>query len=170
MDTLIAADQLAPDFSLPDLSGKLHRLADYRGGIVVLNFWSADCPHAARVDSALLELLKAWPGAASLISIASNTNETREQWRQAAQGHGLPLVLLDAGHGVADQYGAVTTPHLFLIDAGGLLRYQGALDNVTFRQLRPTRSYLHEALQALLAGRSPEPANTPAYGCALVRY
>lgn len=169
MDPLTAA-QPAPGFSLPDLQGRLHRLADYRGEIVALNFWSAECPHAERVDRLLLELLGNRHAAVSLICIAANANETQEQMRRTSQARGLPLVLMDAGQRVADLYGAVTTPHLYLIDAQGSLRYQGAFDNVTFRRRAPTRNYLQEALHALLAGQTPEPANTPAYGCALVRY
>ncbi|NIN98048.1 MAG: redoxin domain-containing protein, partial [Anaerolineae bacterium] len=42
MDTVAQLDQPAPDFSLPDLQGKLHRLAEMRGRIVLLSFWSAE--------------------------------------------------------------------------------------------------------------------------------
>jgi len=77
LNTLIAANQPAPDFSLPDLSGKLYCLADFRGRIVALNFWSADCPHAVRVDGALLELMGARPGYLVLVSIAPIPTRTR---------------------------------------------------------------------------------------------
>ena len=71
---------------------------------------------------------------------------------------------------VADLFGAQTTPHFFVLDQQGVLRYRGALDDVTFRQREPKNYYLHEAVQALLAGRLPEPAETPAYGCTIVRH
>jgi hypothetical protein len=57
-----------------------------------------------------------------------------------------------------------------VIDQAGLLRYQGAVDDVTFRQRTPTRYYLREAVEALLAGRQPQPQETPPYGCTVVRY
>ena len=82
----------------------------------------------------------------------------------------IPLVLRDAHQQVAELYGAQTTPHLLLVDRKGILRYQGAFDDVTFRQRRPTRSYLRQAVEAIQAGRDPDPAQTPPYGCALVRY
>jgi hypothetical protein len=101
--------------------------------------------------------------------IASNSDETTETIRQSAAEHALPLVLRDVGHRVADEYEALTTPQFFVIDSAGILRYSGALDDVTFRQRTPTRAYLKEAVEAVLAGESPEPTQTPAYGCALVR-
>jgi len=71
---------------------------------------------------------------------------------------------------VADAYGAQTTPHAFLIGSDGRLLYQGAVDDRSFRQRQATTNYLDAAVSALLAGRSPDPASTPAYGCTLVRY
>jgi hypothetical protein len=70
---------------------------------------------------------------------------------------------------VADLYQALTTPHVFVIDRDGILRYAGAVDDVSFRQRRPTRFYLDEAVEALLDGQLPAVAETPAYGCTIVR-
>ena len=70
---------------------------------------------------------------------------------------------------MADAWGAQTTPHVFVVDEAGVLRYQGAVDDVTFRQREPKRFYVKEAVDALLAGRLPEIASTPAYGCTIVR-
>jgi hypothetical protein len=77
--------------------------------------------------------------------------------------------LLDADGRVADLYSAITTPHVFILDREGILRYQGAVDNITFRKREATHFFLQEAVEALLAERLPEPAETPAYGCAIVR-
>jgi hypothetical protein len=64
---------------------------------------------------------------------------------------------------------AVTTPHVFLVDREGILRYRGAVDNITFRQREATRFFLQEAVVSLLQGCLPELTETPAYGCAIVR-
>jgi hypothetical protein len=64
-------------------------------------------------------------------------------------------------------YGAKATPHFFVIDGDGLLRYSGAFDDVTFRQRTPTHTYLKDAVEAVLRGEAPNPAQTPAYGCAI---
>ncbi len=170
METTLQTGQLAPEFTLPDLDGNTHRLSDYRGRIVIVNFWSAECPQAARADESLLPWLKTWGDAVVLLPIASNANEPLEMLRRVSQARGLPLVLYDARHEVADLYGALTTPHVFLIDHRGILRYQGAFDDVTFRQPQPRRHYLKDAVEALLAGGKPEIEVTPAYGCTIVRY
>ncbi len=169
MDPLARVGQPAPEFSLPDLEGREHRLSAARGQIVVLNFWSASCPHAERTDRLIAELAQGWRGRVVVWPIASNANETAQEIRQAAEARGLPLVLIDARHTVADAYGAVTTPHLYVVDTQGMLRYAGAPDDVTFRQRTPARHYLADAVAALLAGQDPEPAETPGYGCVIVR-
>ena len=169
MDPLIAIDQPAPDFSLPGLDGKLYRLKDQRGKVVVLDFWSAECPWSERADRVLPGYLTAWGERVVLWAIASNQNETLEQLKQTSSERGLLVVLRDEKNQVADLYGAQSTPHMFVVDGAGILRYQGALDDVTFRRPAPTQYYLREAVEAVLAGHGPEPAQTPGYGCAIVR-
>jgi peroxiredoxin len=154
----------APLFRLTDLSGQVLALKDLLGLPVLVNFWSAECPWAARCDSYLVGL----QDRLTILTIASNANEPVELIRQAAEARGLQRVLLDPAQEAADLYSAITTPHLFLIDSGGLLCYQGAVDDVTFRRREPTRFYLQEALDALCAGQPvPVPETTP-YGCTIV--
>lgn len=170
MATLIPNHQPAPDFSLPDLQGNLHSLKEWRGKVVILNFWSSECPHVARTDQLLLGYLKGWGERVVLLCLAANANEPLDQLKSVANQRGLPLVLDDREHRVADLYGAATTPHLFVIDQDGILRYQGAFDDVTFKQRTPTREYLGDAVEAILRGQIPSPDQTPPYGCAIVRY
>ncbi len=170
MDTIsLPTHQLAPVFSLPDLQGNLHSLEKLRGRIAILNFWSAECPWAGRADIELVSCLPAWGEQVALWCIACNANEPLELLARVAAEHGLPVVLQDVEHRVADLYHAVTTPHLFLLDRPGILRYQGSLDDVNFRRRTPTHPYLRQAVESLLAGRLPEPAETSPYGCAIVR-
>ncbi len=58
----------APDFELPDLDGTLHRLRDYRGRIVIVNFWSCECPHAERTDRAIMAMFVQWSEEVVLLS------------------------------------------------------------------------------------------------------
>lgn len=169
MDTLAVLGQLAPGFRLPDLEGHFHSLSDFPGKIVVVNFWSAECPWSERADREILALQNTWGDKVVLLNIAANANEPLELLRQAARERGLPLVLRDAAQSAARIYGAETTPHCFVIDGSGILRYRGAFDDRTFRQRQPTRSYVVDAVEALLAKRHPDPAETPAYGCTIVR-
>jgi hypothetical protein len=105
-----------------------------------------------------------------LLSIASNSHEDLGLISQAARERRLPALLLDRDQSVADHYFAQTTPHFFVIDQHGTLRYQGTFDDLTFRQRTATRHYLVEAVAALLAGHLPALDTTPPYGCAIVRY
>jgi|SRR5688572_24022581 len=159
----------APDFELPDLRGNLHRLSDYRGRIVIVNFWSAECPHSERTDHDLLTRLESWNEAVELLSVASNRNESVQMVEESAKTRRIPTVLIDAEQIVADLYEAVTTPQVFVVDRHGILRYRGAVDDMKFRQPKPTRLYLQEAIEALLNGHSPDVTETPAYGCSIVR-
>ena len=159
----------APDFELSDLQGNVHTLGEHSGKIVIVNFWSCECPHAERTDYLILEWLKEWGNDVELLPVASNQNESAQSVEDAARGRSLPRVLIDAGHVVADLYEAVTTPHVFVVDRDGILRYRGAVDDVTFRNRRASRFFLKETVDSLLEGNFPTLTETPAYGCTIVR-
>jgi len=160
----------APDFTLPDLEGRIHILSDYRGKIVIINFWSAGCPHSERADKELVSFLDDWDERVVLLSIASNGNESPETLAATARRRGLRLVLSDPDHSVADRFDALTTPHVFVVDPAGILRYRGAFDDVSFRQRKPTRNFLREAVDALLAKGLPEVTEVQPFGCTIVRF
>lgn len=167
--TFMQINEAAPDFELPDLQGICHALGSYRSRIVIVNFWSAECPHSERTDHYLLELVAGWKGEVALLSVAANRSESRQMVEEAATTRRLPVVLIDAEQSVADLYQAVTTPHVFVIDRDGILRYRGAVDDITFRQRTATRFFLRDAVEALLRGELPDLSEAPAYGCAIVR-
>jgi peroxiredoxin len=162
-------NRLAPDFELRGLDGRIHRLSDYRGRIVIVNFWSAECPHVVRADASMLAALNRWGAQVVLLTIASNANESPSVLEEAARSRGLPTVLIDAGHIVADAYAAQVTPEVFVVDRAGVLRYRGAVDDTSFRQRVPTRFYLEEAVDALLSDRLPSITEFPAFGCSIIR-
>lgn len=166
---MIQPGQAAPDFELVDLDGASHRRAAVDDRLLVLNFWSASCPHSARTDELIRQLQPGWADRVAVWWIASNANETAAELQRAAAERGVGPVLLDSDQAVADAYGAVATPHLFVMDLEGLVRYEGAPDNVSLRVRQPSVNYLQQAVAALLAGRQPDPAQTQAFGCALVR-
>jgi hypothetical protein len=161
--------ELAPPLELRDLDGRLHRLSDERGRVVVLNFWASDCPWSERSDPGVLAAVRSSGEGVTYWPVASNADEDLQRAHAAVRVRGLPLILLDNDQSIADQYGAATTPFVAVIDAEGVLRYRGAPDDADFRRRHPTRSYLAEALTRLQDGRPPEVAETPGRGCALVR-
>jgi peroxiredoxin len=170
VDSVARVNDPAPVFELEDLDGELHNPAQAHGRLLVLNFWSAECPWSERADEQLQMLRREWGDRVDLWAIASNENEDRDNLREAAEARGLTVVLYDESHAVADLYGAQTTPHFFVIDRKGILRYMGALDDTTFRKREPEQHYLGAAIRALLAGALPDPQETPGYGCTIVRH
>lgn len=159
----------APDFELPDLNGDRLRLSDLRGKIVILNFWSCECPHSERTDRQIMAMFVQWKDDVVFLPVASNRIESVEAITESARIRHLPLVLMDMDQQVADLYEAVTTPQVFVIDREGILRYAGAVDDTSFARKRPTRFYLDEAVEALLSGHLPPIGETRSYGCAIVR-
>jgi peroxiredoxin len=169
MDPMIAIGAQAPKFRLQDLQGQIISLEELGGRIVVLNFWSAECPWCERVDWELGSYMQIWKERVEVCWFASNHNETRQLIEKVAVERKLPRVFIDQNQRVADQYGAQTTPHFFVIDKGGRLAYQGAWDDLTFTQRVVTRSYVPQAVEALINHTTPEINQTSPYGCMLVR-
>jgi peroxiredoxin len=165
----VQINQPATDFELPDLEGNLQRLSDYRGKIVIINFWSCECPHSERTDRSTMACLVQWGGDVAMLSIVANRSESIVSVAEAANARRLPRVLIDAEHVVADLYEAVSTPQVFIVDRDGILRYRGAVDDVTFSKRQATRFFLKEVIELLLEGHLPTLTETPAYGCAIVR-
>ena len=110
-----------------------------------------------------------WRDDVVMLSIAANRSENVEALKTAADARHLPTVMVDALCVVADLYEAQTTPHVYVIDREGILRYRGAIDDMTFRKRAPTRFFLDEAVESLLKGHLPELTESPAYGCTIVR-
>jgi len=162
----------APDFELQDLQDQTHRLSDYADQIVIIDFWSAECPWSESYDAWLNERAAGWAAeGVRLLAVASNRNESRELIAQTVAERGLSFpVLLDIDCRVADLYGAETTPHVFIVDRKGRLAYRGAIDDRSFRQRVAQVNYLEQTLQALRQGQRPDPAETASYGCTVVRF
>jgi peroxiredoxin len=169
MVTLMEMGQAIPAFTLDDLKGKPYSLKDMGGRILVLVFWSAECPWSERADALIQAWQVDWGEQVEVWMIASNRNEDKATLRQVAEERKIEVVLIDADAQLADLFGAVTTPHCFVIDEAGTLRYCGALDDVTFRQREATRFFLKDAVSALLSGKPVKPEETSGYGCTIVR-
>lgn len=149
MDTIIKIGEKVPQFQLHDLGREEHTLEGYAGWIVVLNFWSAECDWCKRVDEELITFLDVWKDKVKVLWIASNQNESRGLIEKTATERKLPTILIDTDYHVADLLGALTTPHFFILDGNGILRYQGAWDDITFRQRTATQVYVPAAIEAL---------------------
>ncbi len=161
-------NQPAPLFTLPDMDGRKHRLVDWSGRLVILEFWSADCGSCERVDLGLRSLQTELGDQLTWVVIAA-APEPISLIRRVAERRKIPLVLRDGHQKVTGEYGVVVTPTLFILDREGVLRYRGAYDDRTFRKREASRLYVIEAVRALLACSQPALQETTAYGCVLMR-
>lgn len=160
----------APDFTLTDQAGEEHELSAYKGKIVVLEWTNPTCPYVERHYKAktMSETLKA--GGEDVVWLAVDSSHTvkpedTKKWRDE-QGFSYP-VLLDAEGEVGKTYGAKTTPHMYVIDTEGVLRYSGAIDDDDRGKKEDATNYVAGAVKALKAGEKVEPSETKPYGCSV---
>ncbi len=161
-----------PDFSLPRVSdGKRESLyGDNRQKATVLFVMSAECPCSGGYDGRIAALAQAYTAkGARFIALNSSANETvGEIAKRAKQSKYTFPVLKDAGNVIADRISAQVTPEVFVTDAKGVLRYHGRIDDN--RNAAMVKSHdLRNALDFLLAGKSPLRADLPTFGCAIYR-
>jgi len=159
----------APDFKAADQDGKQHSLSEYKGKIVVLEWTNPGCPFVQRhyraetMEKTSAKLAKDGVVWLAVNSTAGNTPAETKKWMKD-QGFAYPT-LQDAGGTIGHAYGAKTTPHMFVIDKPGVLRYAGAIDSDPRGKEAAPTNYADQAVTALLAGKDPPKANTEPYGC-----
>lgn len=160
----------APELELSDLGGVVHRLSAHRGKVVVLEWIAPDCPYVAKHHAAhrtVPDLVEKFRDRGVVwLAIASGAAADRDALAARVEAWGLPFpVLLDPEGQVAAAYRAHATPHVFVIDAEGLLRYSGAIDDDWSHDRLGQVNYLDEALTTVLAGQRLERTVTVPYGC-----
>lgn len=172
--TMLPLGTPAPDFQLPDPSGKAYSLADFPGArALVVAFICNHCPYVKHLRSGLAALGREYqPRGVAIVGISSNDVErypadspARMAEEAKAAGYTFPY-LVDESQAVAKAYRAACTPDFFVFDGSRRLVYRGQFDDsrpgnnraVTGRDLR-------NALEAVLAGRSVDPHQTPSLGC-----
>jgi peroxiredoxin len=166
-------DKPAPDFTLTDSTGKEWTLSDYRGRIVVLEWFDAECAYVRRhyasksmqdAQEAVRELNRdvIW---LAVNSTCNTTERINNFWiRQYKLKH---PILLDTEGNVGRLYDARTTPHMFVIDSEGVLRYQGAIDDNPLGGKNPedVTNYVVNAVRQLGNGEKVDPEQIKPYGC-----
>ena len=165
--------EAAPDFTVKDAEGKEHKLSDYKGKIVVLQWVNPDCPICRRVHEQGLvqdmrtQLKELDP---EVVHLAINTTYDMEAEKSAKYlaRHKIDSpVLIDQEGTVGRLYGAKTTPHLFVIDQEGVLRYDGAIDDDSPRGTKgkSAKNYAVNAVRQIVEGETVIPDSTTPYGC-----
>jgi peroxiredoxin len=162
--------QPAPDFTLTDLGGKTHWLKDYRGKIVAIAFIATQCPISNDYNDRMRAISEQYARQNVIfLGINSNFNEPPAEIKEHAAKNKLSFpILKDEGNKVADAYRAARTPEMFVIDAQGVLRYHGRIDNSRDVR-RVNRQDLREALNQMMAGAPVSLAEGKAFGCPIKR-
>lgn len=162
----------APDFELADQNGETHKLSDYRGKIVVLEWTSPECPfvkrHYADGHTTMIDLAEKFDGDVVWLAIDSSHFATAEAASKWAKQKGISSpILLDTDGEVGRLYEARTTPHMFVIGREGELLYNGAIDNDSNGKSDAPVNYVEAAVSSALAGEPVETARTTPYGCSV---
>lgn len=117
-------DEAAPDFALQDVDGKVVRLSDYRGQVVVLNFWATWCTPCRREFPEFAQTYDRERGR-GLAILGVNVKENLSSVRRFTSDFGATFpILMDAEGDVASQYRIAGLPVTWFIDAEGILRAQ----------------------------------------------
>jgi peroxiredoxin len=163
--------EAAPAFTLKDESGKEHSLAQYKGKIVVLEWTNPGCPFVQRHYTAdTMDKTRAGLDAQKVVWLAidstnSNTPDKSKDWKKK-EGFAYP-VLQDASGQVGKAYGARTTPHMFVIDEKGIVRYMGAIDDDPRGKNASAKNHVLTTVQALVGGKPVATSSTEPYGCSV---
>ncbi|MEZ5938017.1 MAG: thioredoxin family protein [Hyphomonadaceae bacterium] len=172
--------EAAPAFTELNSAGEKVSLSDFAGKTVVLEWTNDGCPfvqkhynsgnmqktqEAAAYDGVVwLTVISSKPGAQGYVSGKKADELTAS--RNAQPTH----VLLDPDGSMERAYGAKTTPHMYVIKGDGQLAYKGAIDSIRSADVNDVPkadNYVLAALKAVKAGKTPDPALTPSYGCSV---
>ncbi|MBL8523756.1 MAG: thioredoxin family protein [Betaproteobacteria bacterium] len=170
----------APDFTLTDLNGKTVKLADYKGKHVVLEWHNPNCPFVVKhYDSGNMPGLQGKYDAKDTVWLSINSTNTAHQDYMApaklktylAEKKASPdAYMTDAEGTVGLEYGAKTTPHMYVINPAGTLVYAGAIDDkrsTKLEDVKTAKNYLVAALDESKAGKPVSTATTQPYGCSV---
>jgi peroxiredoxin len=169
---------VATDFSLLNVDGEMVSLADFEDAKgFILIFTCNTCPYSVAYEDRIIALDKAYKSKGYPV-IAINPNDPAAidgddladmKVRATEKGFSFPY-LQDVGQQVYPQYGATKTPHVFVLQKEGnnnIVRYIGAIDDSSRKPNRVKKRYVEQAVDALLAGKSPSTTTTKAIGCSI---
>lgn len=175
----------APDFALPGVDGKLHRLADYaRAKVLVIVFTCNHCPTAQAYEQRIKKLVADFKDkGVALVAISPNdpkavrldelgytdVSDSLLDMRIRARDKDFNFPYLYDGdkQAVSKAYGPVTTPHVFVFDSERKLRFVGRVDNNERRPDQVTSHDTRNAIEALLAGKPVPVEKTKTMGCSI---
>src|SRR3954465_4085241 len=171
--TMLPVGTAAPDFKLPDVTGKTVSLADFKGKPLLVAFICNHCPYVKHIRSGLAQFGRDMQGkGVALVAInANDANEypadspakMKEEAREA--GYVFPY-LYDESQGVAKAYRAACTPDFYVFDGARRLVYRGQFDSSRPGNGQPvTGADLRAAVEAVRSGKAVPEKQMPSIGC-----
>jgi peroxiredoxin len=178
----LAIGSPAPDFSLPGIDGKVHKLSDYaKAKVLVIVFTCDHCPTAQLYEPRIKKIAADYGNrGVTLVAIQPNnpdairldelgytdvSDSLPEMKIRAAYRHfNFPYLYDGETQKVANEYGPKATPHAFVFDAQRKLRYEGRVDN-NQRIALVTKHDLRDAIDEVLAGKQVTESHTGVFGC-----
>lgn len=179
-EAAIKVNERAPEFALKDSNGTLRTLSKMRGHVVVLEWLNYGCPYVRKFyDSHTMQAMQKTATANDVIWLSVISSAPGKQGHLEAGdvahhskhfGASPTGVILDPDGTLGRLYGAKVTPHLYVIDQEGILRYMGGIDSIRStdpEDIKEADPYVINAIEALLNEKSPDPAVTRPYGCSV---
>ena len=170
----------APDFTAKDTNGVEHTLSALKGKTVVLEWTNPECPYVKKhYESKNMQTLQKDYTDKGVVWISINSSAPGKQGNQTNEeanayiakiGAAATARIADADGTIGTAYGAKTTPHIFIVDKDGNVAYEGAVDDNDSANPADTataKNHVRAALDALLAGKPVEMAQTKPYGCSV---
>lgn len=171
--TMVPLGSPCPDFTLPDIAGRIRSRDEFRAPLLLVVFMCNHCPYVQAVDDRINDLARTFAGRCDLIGINSNDasaypEDSHEamKHRAALKGYLFPY-LRDEGQDVARTFGAVCTPDFFLYGPDRHLAYRGRLDDNWKDATAVQSADLREAMETLLAGQALLRPQHPSMGCSI---
>jgi peroxiredoxin len=163
----------APPLDLPDTEGRLQPLAAQDTAATVVVWTCNHCPYALGWHDRLIEVARDYaPREVRFLAVNSNDAErypadSLDAMRERVQAEDWPFPYLhDESQDAASAWAAQVTPHVYVVDRSGVIRYEGAPD-ADHMDPGQNASWLREALDAVLAGEQPARAATEPVGCSI---
>jgi peroxiredoxin len=170
----------APKFTATDSHGQSHSLDQYHGKYVVLEWHNQGCPYTRKhyVSGNMQELQQEWTAKGvvwfTVISSAPGeqgyVTDVQENAYLAKMRADPTAVLMDSNGKLGHLYGAKTTPEMYVIDPGGKLIYEGAIDDrptPDVSDIKGADNYLSDALTEAMDGKPVLKSYTRSYGCSV---
>ncbi len=141
------------------------------GRVTVIVFFSANCPCQAAHDARLREFFVAYRDrGVDLVAVDSEAGASPELHAKEAKSRAYPFPLLaDPGGALADALGAEFATYSVVFDQQGRVRYRGGIDSDRAHLTADASPWVRNAVDRLLAGAAPDPAESRTLGCALRR-